>query len=686
MGSFSNLFGKFKLLDFMSKEIRLNIDGHHYLRTWLGFGLSLIYLGAMVTTLVIVFNNYFKNDNPTTYSETYVGTDAPTMDLKQDSFLPFIYAFDSSATPIPADSLKNYFTFSFYVFVQNTTLNPDGSVNQTFDFIDFEVLPCSNLTQEQWKGYSYMKPNDLAYARMMSNGICIGSNRSVDIVGEKTDNIFKRLYVEVYPCTQGASCVNLTELTSMYYLLVTPISNTKPKNKYQPVEFSADISAPHWILPNIMQSSENKLQVNQVMDYTDVKFLPQWVTRQTYIDIEDTIISQRSRSLNFTNPKITCDSIYDDDCLVYFRSIYLSSPKLQIRYRKYVTLLDSFGTIGGINALLMGFLGIIYTFYEFKILQNNLADRLFKTAQFQKLVLKKSPSGLKYTPVEQGSVRSYLQRMNCFRKKTEQEIEQQKVRQLALGSINSNMGIESILRELQYVRALCHMMFTPEQLSIIPWLELSDAYLKQQNSMRTEVIDYEHLVNYVEVIHRDKRLIDTKDASSPEGKLGFQRKYNSGTSSEEETASLSFKDLVYKYWGAPEMKPQSLFTDVHPQPVPTSNKPHDDALTPLNDQKPSNFARYDANRQNEKEIDAGAIELQVPLNPAEAHHAPLTTKEEKESGLKPSKAPNAGNVNIPTYEADENLRKMPYPSSIQERMIRIHQLENEVLTKAKQDV
>ena len=573
---------KLKLLDLMAREVRLNVDGQQIVRTWFGFSFSFLYVGVIIAAAVFIFQNYARNDNPTTYTETLVGTVAPGMNLFTAANLPFIYAFDKEK-PIAADQLKNYFTINFYVLIQKTVVNANGTISTETSFLEYSDVPCSQLTADQRKGYAYMTESEFTYTRMMQNGICVAANDTLEIVGEKSDLLVKRFYIEMYPCTQGASCANISTMLGTYFYMVTSSPNAVPSSKDNPVIFAPKISIAHFILPNIKQITENRMQLSKIMDYTDKNFVPQWSTRKTYLDDLDFVTAQNVRDTNYVNPKITCVSTNDADCEAYYREIYISTPFVETRYRKYSTILDSFGTIGGISSVLMGVLRLIYSFYEFRVLQSDLVARLFKSKQLNKFHLLHEGES-REAREEKEARKSRFRRLNCCRKKTSDEKETEHRRQLALGSINSSMNIVNIVRELQCLRAVCHMIFTPQQLSIIPWLELSENYVKDQENSVIQEIDFNHMLSFVNTMKRKRRESGFEGESPPpfsssafkasdidENVQGF--KYPETPSPDFATTkakadqkfeikdftSISFNDLAFKYLGGPARKTNSLF-------------------------------------------------------------------------------------------------------------------------------
>ena len=510
MGSFSNLFGKFKLLDFMSKEIRLNIDGANTVHSYSGSIFTLVYLFVLCGVLTFAGRNYFKNDNPTTYSETYVGTDSPRMNMHEQQFVPWIYANDPYTGFIPPNNLSNYIYLEVTLFYQGKFPLPNGTLNSTTKTIYFDTAPCSNLTADEFQAYNYINHSNPLYSRMMKYGLCIRSNSSLQIFGLISSSETQYLQYSIKPCVQAegaTNCMDQDHIEAMYFYLVTPSSNMDLANKTNPLQFLPNANNAMYLIPTMVQWQTVSMKKNLLYDYMDSDIIPAWYQKGSFYDIREMTNSFIVRDRNMTNSSITClpSSVGpngDGSCAQYYVFYFRPTATVQVVRRKYITIFDTFSMIGGINDSAFTILLLIYTWYNSRTRDDYIISRIFP---FLGELDKEHPEVSKTIAHSDGSAKEgrcarfqtalwhFFGAITCSKK-----YKNKPLRDLALESIYSNLDVIHFIRELHNLKALTMLFLKPRQLKLVPWLEFSKRYMVKQDQINQETMSYKALIDEIE--------------------------------------------------------------------------------------------------------------------------------------------------------------------------------------------
>ena len=106
-----------------------------------------------------------------------------------------------------------------------------------------------------------------------------------------------------------------------------------------------------------------KLRRNQVLDY--IGFSPNWILRDEFYDIGSLKLDSFGRDKDtITCTKQQADLLYDYvKCPMYLEMIFVSSSQLVVHYRRYRTIIETLGSIGGSLNLIFTVFAIVTGIY-----------------------------------------------------------------------------------------------------------------------------------------------------------------------------------------------------------------------------------------------------------------------------------------------------------------------------------
>ena len=510
MGSFSNLFGKFKLLDFMSKEIRLNIDGANTVNTYVGSFFGVVYLFGVLGIAILSLQEYIKNDNPTTYSETFLTSTAPTMNFFKQNFVPYFIGYSGADNAyVSSSQLLDFMSIQVYLAKEDITLNSDQSINT--DIIttsSFNVAPCNTLTPNQLSAYGYINKSSSDYNKLMNFGLCIQTNSSFQISGLASDNSHQFLNIQFSPCTSGASCVGLSKLEQLSIFFINPVAVLNATKKLDPLIFVPYSELVYSIVPTIQQNQIFNMKANKIIDFTDTDtFVAAWIVRKAYFDVRERLTTFKVRDHNPATPVIGCSTanIYpggDGTCAPYYSFVFKPTGTLETVRRKYITFFDTVGTVGGIKEILFAVLVAMYAWYSEKASNEHICRRVFPFIDQYQEEVKKSAQANPTTPTSEVQVSGGS---FCRKKKGPKPM-----MAYALESVKNRMDLVNIIRELNNLKALTLIILSKRQANLVPWLEFSMSYAASQKEASQEIFPYKSLMQEIDAVKEEL----TKDKSA----------------------------------------------------------------------------------------------------------------------------------------------------------------------------
>lgn len=261
----------------------------------------------------------------------------------------------------------------------------------------------------------------------------------------------------------------------------------------------------YYITPSQAQVITSHVKTNTIYDYLGV--LPTWNPRKSYHDVKDSSLTLIARS-----GSVTCEPTSigkagtppdpDKSCESYSEFWIMSSGSVLAVRRKYKTLVETFGEIGGVKTVLAFLLFVVYFQYngyaqKRAILQMMYPELTTEQSYLQHLnnlpaTTDSEPSGKMLSKEQIQSNQPSSTKLEIFepsqtsvsRSKPLGEVTTAKfhqqyedVKEVLIKQMMMNLDVSEISRELQILRFLSSLLLTPEHLDKTRHLSLLEAEL-----------------------------------------------------------------------------------------------------------------------------------------------------------------------------------------------------------------
>ena len=432
---------RLKFIDLFAPEIKLNIEGKRRLQTYTGAVFTVAYLVLLILATSYISKNYMRKEKPISLFEPSVAGEYPRVDLRKNGLVPIIFGYYDDTNVIEAKHLPRYVTVQA-VKQSWVTQEIDGRLEEHLFQEHIKTAPCSELTESQKKHYDYINPSNYLYETMGSIGYCVADDDNLFVAGKGTDKVFVQFVVKIKPCILGPECVSADKLSTFNMAVALPQTSLNFSSLENPYRQTLGADTFFYITPKITQLYNSRLQFNEVNDY--VGLLPDWEKRADFFDIKDTIfnVGYRDAAL-ITCTEATVSS--PTDCPSYLEFKIQSSGYVNSFNRRYKTLSETFGEIGGVNgALLLGFT-LIYMVYSW-----STRDKLVLKRVYGKLLNNKSLSDI----IEGQTTQKVSSKGFCQKKSKEEQQTEEAAQQV----ITDCLDIVSLVRELSYVKILSNCL------------------------------------------------------------------------------------------------------------------------------------------------------------------------------------------------------------------------------------
>ena len=502
MGSLSKRWFDLRNLDMMSKELNLHIQGSASVNTYVGVMLTVIYFFFMLAVTGYEFARYFAADGPTIFSETYLHPNTVQVNLTEQNLLPFMIAYNGNQLILSQD-IEEYVHIEVVQEKWITTVDANtGMPNLTLEEAYFPAVPCSSLTEQERSYYSYVSMEASTYRHFRVNGVCVKANDSLLISGMTTDPVAIDINYKIKPCILGALCKPYEVVQNFNFYLAFPKTILNLANYKKPKKLTSNLDVIYYLVPKTVQILTQNIGPSSIQDYEDGQtLLPRWGEKEFYFDIKDTkfTLSERNES------QIVCNSSQvgpngDGSCISYVEFILQCSQQYHSIKRSYQTLFYTFGVIGGVHNAIFLSLFILYSWYNDKVKNELLIDKVYPflkklekegdssgasssenkpteaktTSNNSSAIPLDSPLQAKLSKpvlVKESILKTILRKL-CSRKK---ETRKQKYHKLALESIESNLDIINIIKELNNLKFLTAILLDSRQCEVFPILHFAQA-------------------------------------------------------------------------------------------------------------------------------------------------------------------------------------------------------------------
>ena len=374
-------------LDMFSSPYQLNMAGDSGSKSYGGVLLTLLYSSLMAAVGFSNIKSYFDSTNPIEVSETFTKVVYPKIDLLENKVSPILIAYSDETTFIKAEEVHNYFTYVIQkISWVSTVVNGEPKFQKNFEI--FPTVPCSQLTQEESFGYSYIDKGNYLYESIQDYGLCGKLPKNLTVEGKGADSLFTLLSVKLLPCSAGASCKSSQEMTKANFQLIVPSLDYNASNYLQPIKYITNVDDVFYVHPLYKQIFTAKMINRTVTDQEGI--IPTLVERVTAYGIDKTVLTLQYRdgAVNCTAAQAAVPD--NPQCLPYFEYNIQSSGTVTLNKRAYPTPSDIMGTIGGTSRVI--FVGLVIAYFPFsrRNKKNSVMQKIFPLIFDEQFSTKKS--------------------------------------------------------------------------------------------------------------------------------------------------------------------------------------------------------------------------------------------------------------------------------------------------------
>ncbi len=459
---------KLVTLDILAPEVKFNIDGSTAIRTKTGACLTLCYFALLACLSIYIIRNFTRTDIPTSMIEVFHSADYPKIDLIEQRFVPMVVAFNGLTDFIPNDELPKYVSIVLSQQTWVTVTDSEGNADSRLENVYFDVVRCNLLTKEKRQVYDFFDPNSYLSKIMDKYGFCVAHDESNFYVnGKGSDDVFKLISLTFKPCSLSSGCKTKEEVGKVNFMITTPQTSLDLSNLDQPFLRSPNADTFYYIHPGMNQQYFSKIKLNKVQDYRGV--VPTWKKRLQFFDIKETFynIGYRDQTKIFCNPQNLLDY---NECPPYMEFSFQSSVTTTRINRRYKTLTETFGEIGGIKEVLLMAFMILYSRYHSKRRAEFMIKKVFS---FFQDIDNNEASQLAATKASKDFDLSDQRTSICCKKKTKKQLLMEQLKTHALKNIENNLNILNMIKEFNLLKILCYFFFKSHHFKLTPILQFN---------------------------------------------------------------------------------------------------------------------------------------------------------------------------------------------------------------------
>ena len=477
---------KIKKLDFMAPPVSLNVNGSNGIKTYFGLSMSIGYLASIIVLGGIIIQGYFDTKSPSVAQEFSESGTYPEISLLENGLFPVSYVYYQEVNPIPAVLMAKYFTIKLFKYSYTSYLDSAGSPQVDFKVDYMDVVPCSEIKQNE-TDYSYYKQyEETPYFKQygMDLGMCIRVKPELmKVKGGGSDSSLEILAYIFYPCSLPSGCATKAEMDDIGVVYSFPSSSMNLSNYEQPVK--SYLNADNFLFVNTAarQKFQGKLSVTEIYDDPGMYFPLSLRHNSSALDR----IIPASRFRNDSQVQCTVQEMVSDACKSYLVFDYMSSGKKLKVVRQFKGIVQTISDIGGINSII--FLLFLWTNLVYveciqeKVLVNKVFDffseKLFaakKSASSEKCSLclcKKKDKKTQVQAKDSGSLRSMRSVVSKDDPGALEPVVVARLQTEAYKMIEKSLDVVTLVKEINSLKVLTHLLLKDYHLKLVPLISLS---------------------------------------------------------------------------------------------------------------------------------------------------------------------------------------------------------------------
>ena len=503
---FIEFIQKLKNFDLMTPPIQLNIGGKSGVKTFFGVMMTILYLVALLSFSYIIIINFFSTTSPTVTEEVSQHARNPRVDMIANNLFPVVYVLAPTKVPITAKYLPRFVTITYNKYRLIEKFNANGTLNVTYDVVVMPAISCEEALKNETLAqvYNSYLSTEFFSQHGRASGFCpqFYPNESFVQGGGSEPNV-DVLTLQIYPCNlpNASECASASDILGLSILVTQPSSSITMSNYTNPVKSYLNADVNYFINTLMSQRYFQIISETEIWDESQIF----WTSslRTQYNSIESTTFNTFTREAT----QVTCGgapNLASSNCNTYLSFQYSSGPVKHKYSRAYKTLTQTLSQIGGINSmsmLIFVYINLIYNYYAKKTLLVEGVFKFFKdlgpTTEPNKLAFKSprhppmSPTSKKRKttisydgsnemdkfqstkskrPEETQGDQSY-HLLNPLARLNKKEIEV--LRDEAFEVILKNLDVITLVREINNLKVLTHLLFKDYQQKLMPLISLN---------------------------------------------------------------------------------------------------------------------------------------------------------------------------------------------------------------------
>lgn len=500
-------------LDFLAPPVTLNIAGAQGMRTYLGVTLSMLYLASLVYLVYSTIEQYLDTTSPTIVQQSSETDTYPKMDFAASHFFPVLYVFKNDLFNIPVDEIPKYFSVRYYKYRSITGIDAAGNPTVNVSIQSMDVVPCRDIMNvpEYWQYYK--EYTDTAHFKLLGVrfAMCIKVNSSLtSIEGGGSDPLITLLSYKIMPCSLAdtTQCASVNTMKGVAFVLTNPSFGLNYSNYENPVTGYLNVDQIYYINEGLKQKFEAKLFSTEIYDDPGMYFPIR--LRKQFNSIDKLVTSSRSRDP--TSVTCTWANVLNTKCNAYMDFNFMSSGRKITAIRKYLGVLESVSNFGGTNSIFFIIFLYINMFYVYMNERDFMTSQVFDFFSQDLFAIKKKQGGCcrKKSRITNGNAVQYGQPQELTPTKMERGAEPfgddankngdqaieldekalEDVREEAFKIIEKSLDVVTLVKEVNNLKVLTHMLLKEYHLKLVPLIALSlqckkdkVSVLQSQNSL-----------------------------------------------------------------------------------------------------------------------------------------------------------------------------------------------------------
>ena len=479
------LLFKLKQLDFMAPPVMLNMRGHTGMKTYFGLAMTICYIAVSVSLSIVISLTFFDYSDPSVSQQTTESGVYPKISMAENRMFPVLYVFhDDIINTLPKD-VPQYITPMFSKLKYYLKTDEKGNIKSSFEYVQMPLVQCSELKKNETANKFYQEYENTEFYKSyaMDFGFCVHANEAESFVkGGGTDSLVDMMTLLIYPCTLPTGCKPMEEIAQVGVILSNPVYSLNFSDYKKPVTPYLTSDNSYYLNPATKNKYLARRSINEIYDDRGMFF--DKTQRTNYSEQTRLISSQGYRPPGQVN--CTLAEIYGFKCQAYLTFEYMSSGRKVRVDRVYKTITKTLSEIGGINSIAFVFFFYINLVYSRWTMKVTLVNEVFKFLDEKKS--KNTKTGSDKEP-QHGCESEGLKSLGWH---TTDKRKREQLRAKAFSQIQNSLDIVSIVKELNNLKVLTHLLMKDYHLKLAPVLalKLQMANKKNKSSKKRSNLDH----------------------------------------------------------------------------------------------------------------------------------------------------------------------------------------------------